>query len=554
MASYWQDREKAHITKMLKNQIDYEKAIHGMYDKLWKAINAEIQQFYSIYAGKEAITLTEAKKAASEFDVQAFADKAKEYVRNRDFSKEANDQLRLYNLTMSANRLELLKSTIGMHLAGMTDDLQKYFTENLTAEAVAELTRQAGILGESLLSAEQYLSIANSIAGASYHNATFSQRLWANQDILKSNMDRLLTAGLIAGKHPNVLARELRDLVLIDKLRGKETADYVARRLMLSESTRIQTAIQKHSYETYGYDEYDYIPESNACPICKAIEKDNPHRTADMMSGENAPPVHNWCRCSTAARYEEKGQTEKDWLNTNLSGKMSKEQAERYNKAIQNAPEEIKRLWEKYGDKLSMRSATEKDGCYSYGSVGMDVSKDMMRTLKKPTNVFFHEYGHFFDHLHGGQDSWASASVKLSNGKTLGSTVYDEIQTLVKRRSKTLGVKALFAKDDIKQELMALYKKDPTTMGSVSDLFGGASNNQMRAEIGHDTGYWKMPQSQKKWGNMTAADYRNEKLGKEAFAEFTAALTMDPAELAVIKQYLPDSYEMYLELLKKMGK
>ena len=41
------------------------------------------------------------------------------------------------------------------------------------------------------------------------------------------------------------MARELRQLVAIDSLRGKETADYVARRLMISESSRIQSEVQK---------------------------------------------------------------------------------------------------------------------------------------------------------------------------------------------------------------------------------------------------------------------------------------------------------------------
>lgn len=311
MSSYWRDRESKHIDEVLKKHHNYEKKIHQMYLDLWNNLNDEILKFYSTYAGKELITIGEAKKAADKFDVQAFAKQAKKYVQDRDFSKEANDQLRTYNLTMRANRLELLKSKIGMHLTGTTDELQNYFKYQLTEDAISEWNRQAGILGFSIISADHYQRSMEAIVESSFHSATYSQRLWTNQDILKSELDRQLTKSILTGKHPDVVARDLRRLVVIDKLRGSETADYVARRLMLSESSRVQSEVQKRSYEEFGYDEYDFMPESSACDLCKAVAKGGPYKTTDMMPGENASPMHSWCRCSTVPSVDK---TEfKDW-------------------------------------------------------------------------------------------------------------------------------------------------------------------------------------------------------------------------------------------------
>ena len=297
--NYWRKRESKHIEEQLKKHGQFESEIHRLYLNLWDEINDEIRKFYANYAGKEKISIKEAKEAAKDFDVKDFAKQAKKYVQDRDFSSEANRQLKIYNLTMRANRLELLKSKIGMFLTGTTDELQKYFKHRLTEEAVAEWRRQAGILGETILSVNDYQKIIDSIVEASYHNATFSQRLWSNQDLLKSELDRLLTKGITAGRHPDVLSRELRKAIVIDGLRGSETADYVARRLMLSEANRIQTDVQKRSYQEYGYDEYDFIPESTACPVCEGVAKDGPYKTEHMMPGENASPMHGWCRCST---------------------------------------------------------------------------------------------------------------------------------------------------------------------------------------------------------------------------------------------------------------
>ena len=83
-------------------------------------IQKEIDSFYAKYASKEGITIAEAKKRASKLDMEEFSRKAKKYVEEKNFSKQANDEMRLYNLTMKVNRLELLKAQIGLEPVSYT--------------------------------------------------------------------------------------------------------------------------------------------------------------------------------------------------------------------------------------------------------------------------------------------------------------------------------------------------------------------------------------------------------------------------------------------------
>ena len=53
MSNYWAEREAKHIEEMLKRHVNYEQEIHRRYLQLWKTIEAEIQQFYVAYAGRE---------------------------------------------------------------------------------------------------------------------------------------------------------------------------------------------------------------------------------------------------------------------------------------------------------------------------------------------------------------------------------------------------------------------------------------------------------------------------------------------------------------------
>lgn len=63
-------------------------------------IQKEIDSFYAKYASKEGITIAEAKKRASKLDMEEFSRKAEKVCRRENFSKQANEEMRLYNLTM----------------------------------------------------------------------------------------------------------------------------------------------------------------------------------------------------------------------------------------------------------------------------------------------------------------------------------------------------------------------------------------------------------------------------------------------------------------------
>ena len=280
--TYWKNREEQNLRSNLKEEEEYVKEINRIYDRMMVQITKEINDFYVKYAKKEGITISEAKKRVKKLDINAYAEKAKKYVKEKDFSDEANEEMRLYNLTMKVNRLELLKAQIGLELVDNFNDLQKYFDEKLTKRTLDEFKRQAGILGKTLLDNEK---AAHAVVNASFHNATFSDRIWLYQGLLKNDLYKLLQTGIVQEKNPRVLAADL--------VKKFDVSRYNAERLMRTEFARVQTEAQKQSFERNGYDEYEYIAcgKSDVCDICKAL--DGKHfKVKDMMVGENAPPMH----------------------------------------------------------------------------------------------------------------------------------------------------------------------------------------------------------------------------------------------------------------------
>ena len=328
---YWAKREAEALKHYITDEAEYSKEINRIYSNMLDSCNEQINAFYGRYASKEGITLAEAKKRVSELDIKAYERKAKRYVKDKDFSAKANEEMRLYNATMRINRLEMLKANIGLEMIAGHDELEKFMSGILKGRTEEELARQAGILGKTVRNNSR---LAHAIPNASFHNANFSDRIWLYQDLMKSDLDKLLQNGLLQGKNPRQLARELEKYVMEDATGG---AKYRALTLMQTELARVQTEAQKQSFERNGFDEYEFIANSGCCADCQAINGKH-FKVSKMMPGENAPPMHPHCRCSTAAysdrkEYEEwldflaKGGTTEEYNKSKAAGKLLEKEA-----------------------------------------------------------------------------------------------------------------------------------------------------------------------------------------------------------------------------------
>ena len=329
--TYWKNRETEQRKHNIRDEAEYQKHIREIYQNMIDEIEKEINGFYGKYAKKEGITLSEAKKRAAKADIEALGRKAARYVKDKDFSQQANDEMRLYNMTMKVNRLELLKAQIGLEMVAGFDEMQKYYEEILTERTVSEFERQAGILGKTV---QNNAKAADAIVNASFHNATYSDRIWMYQGMLKNELSSLLQTGLIQGQNPRRLATHLR------KRFGVSQSN--AERLMITELARVQTEAQRQSFERNGFEEYTFLALGDACPICKALDEKH-FKVAKMMPGTNAPPMHPRCRCSVAAYedsedyeawldYLSQGGTTEEW--SKLKGKSSAKEDDDYQKRI----------------------------------------------------------------------------------------------------------------------------------------------------------------------------------------------------------------------------
>ena len=322
---YWSKREAEALKHRITDEKEYDKELKKIYDNMLDACQSEINAFYGKYAAKEGISIAEAKKRVSELDIKAYERRAARYVKDKDFSKRANEEMRLYNATMKINRLEMLKANIGLETIAGHDELEKFMSGILKERTEDELKRQAGILGKTV---KDNAKTANAIVNGSFKNpkvgnqSTFSDRIWMYQDQMRNDLGKLLQSGLIQGKNPRALTKDLKKYWYGADPKTGGGALYCMERLMRTELARVQTEAQKQSFERNGFDEYEFIANRSCCSHCQDLN--GKHFKVDkMMPGENAPPLHPHCRCSTAA-YSNRKEYE-EWLDNLANGGTTEE-------------------------------------------------------------------------------------------------------------------------------------------------------------------------------------------------------------------------------------
>lgn len=310
---YWHEREQRQLEANLREEETWVARLNRQNRLLERIIDQLINDFYQRYATREGISLADAQQRVSAADVAALSEKARQYVEmaSQDrrtgsdqsaeyFNKQANAEMRLYNAMMRINRLGLLMAEISMEIDQSYTQMGGTINTALTKRTEDELRRQAGILNTTVFYNEKDVA---AIVNASFHNATWSQRIWSEGTQLKNSLDVLLTQGLIAGDNPRELARRLR--------KSFDVSRYEADRLMRTELARVQTDAQRMSYKRNGYDKYMFISteDGRTCAECNDVERAcimvDGFYVDEMEIAVNAPPMHPNCRCSTAAHVSQ---------------------------------------------------------------------------------------------------------------------------------------------------------------------------------------------------------------------------------------------------------
>lgn len=294
---YWEERIREEMKIKQKDDTQVGEDLKRLYRHHMNEIEKEIDHFIMKYGADGQVSPAQARKLVDEMDVVSFSEKAKRYVEEKNFSPEANAELKLYNLKMKVSRAEMLKQHLDLELLALTEGETQYAEKWLNRQFYKEMELQAGILGESLPSPKTIGHMAKVIVNTPYQNAVWSERIWKRQDILRREVSKTVGLTLMRGRNSTTMIPEIRKMF--------EVNSYQAKRLLVTETARMQTEVQKEMYTANDIEEYIFMAEPSACKICSALDGKT-FQVSDMTPGKNASPMHPHCHCATAPDVRKK--------------------------------------------------------------------------------------------------------------------------------------------------------------------------------------------------------------------------------------------------------
>ena len=494
---YWANRDEAEaawIAQNLANDEQFNARIQSYYDEAIANINREIESNYESLA-KRGI----GREAVSQMDVEAYQSEAAKIVRQAaemrkaghkvtysDFSDEVNTRLRVYNATMRINRLEYLKSQVGLEMVRSGMKVDSAMREKLTDDYISEVKRQVGILGVSAQPSMWTNKEVAKVVMAQTNSSTFSKRIWANQDVLKARLDEVITSGIVRGDSPRKMATRLREQVRSTV----KNQGYVTERIARTESARVQFKAQMNQISKNGYRFVKWFAEPKACAECSRIYHADNGYGEGVYKISKVPqiPVHPNCRCSISPTWvkdkdnldvdkrrkhleaisalgqaltnssiggtnnsngkpvsNQSGQEDSElvdkYLNPNIVEKLGNITAERVAQRLDNAPTSIQKMWIKYSDGMKIKDISE-DGANQYSPRDKTVVMSRANIYGRgdngrghnPLDVVFHELGHYIDNqAYSAEVTPNSISTlpKYQLGYTLNSELRDRVNKYV---------------------------------------------------------------------------------------------------------------------------
>ena len=423
ISDYWKKREEEELKWQKKNiasDEDFNRLIARYYQSAIVQINKDIDHYYqslaksvggpdNAYGMVKKTDIADFEAEAQKLVLQAAQMRtAGQKVTYDSFPDDVNRRMKVYNATMRINRLEYLKSQVGLRLTEANMNVANELNLKLNDDYINETKRQAGILGKTLKYNVALLSDnISKIIMSSTKGGNWSELLWVNNDALKARLDGVLASGLITGQSNQVMARQLKDQVRTTVTNSR----YITERLARTESARVQFKAQMDSITAADYKYVKWYAEPGACRICQEI---NDNDRYDLGYGvfpvDEVPsiPIHPNCRCSVSAY----------WVDgeDNL-GHHAKSKAKAKPKADEDDFDKLM--------KADINKLHEKDIIKIGGKIYGDLAKDGIATGKQLTalqnnfgeiNKKYHENG--FATYKDYYDAWennAKAIIDLRN-------------------------------------------------------------------------------------------------------------------------------------------
>ena len=303
--TYWMNRMKDLEASRHREAEQVVQDLESIYRNAERQIEADISRWYGRFANNNGVvSMADARKLLTSGELKEFKWTLKEY---REHAKDNldgkwNRELENASARWHISRLEALKyqlqNSVEVLAGGQLDAL----------DALLKSTYSEGY-GQTAFMIQSGIGIGWDIAGLSekaiqtvlqkpwaLDGRNFSSRIWENKQALVGELQKQLTQNMMTGGDINKI---------IDSIEKKfGVARSNAARLVYTENAYALSVALGDSYRETGVERVYFIAvlDERTSDICQSMDG-TVIEMKDYQPGITVPPLHPWCRSTTAPYY-----------------------------------------------------------------------------------------------------------------------------------------------------------------------------------------------------------------------------------------------------------
>lgn len=296
----WIEAAKEQVLRNAKASDRCESDLMELYDECVNGLENEIRAFYSRYGRENQLTEAQASRLLTGKEYSTWRKSLEGYL--KEIGEEGKGSKLLLELnTLAAksqiSRKEQLLANIYRNMARLAGRSETELSGLLSGLVQTNYERKmydiqtiGGVAWEVSKVDERLLK---QILQYPWSGKNYSKAVWDNTDQLAALARRELTLGFMSGAGVDKIAREID--VVMD--RGR----YAAQRLVRTEASYFANQGQLLAYEEAGVEKYRFL--GGGCEVCQRLNG-REFEIKEAKAGENLPPIHPNCKCTTVAAYD----------------------------------------------------------------------------------------------------------------------------------------------------------------------------------------------------------------------------------------------------------
>ncbi|MGL4402432.1 MAG: minor capsid protein [Fusobacteriaceae bacterium] len=300
---YWEERTTSLSSPVWTKTNVVNKELERIYRQSAKELQQELAEWLSKYQTKHQLDAESMKKIMNPEEAANFRYTVKEYIekiKELGDSKEAEELLKEFNIMSGKvrfQRYDELEAQMQYQALKLSQKTQEMVQEHLTDvmpeiynRSIFQIQKEIGV-GTSFNQINP--TTMESIINTPWNTKNFSNRIWDNKKELVQNLRRTILTGVMQGHEFKRMSQQLQ------KQMGGEF--YKARRILETETTYVLEKAKEESYNELEIEKYIFIStlDNRTSEVCQKMDG-KVFRNKDRLQGINVPPLHPFCRSTTA--------------------------------------------------------------------------------------------------------------------------------------------------------------------------------------------------------------------------------------------------------------